>query len=243
MQVIPAIDIKEGRCVRLRQGMMTEETVYAMNPVEVAKQWEQAGARLLHIVDLDGAVGGAPKNRRVIQEIASAVSIPLQVGGGIRDLKTIEDYRNSGVHRVILGTTVVQQRTLIMAACQRFPKAILAGVDAVDGRVAVDGWKTVTEEKATDLARELDGLGLAAIIYTDIKRDGMLSGPNLDAIRQLIERVSTPVIASGGITTLEDLKSLKKLESLGLSGVIIGKALYAGTLDLTEALSLAEGVS
>jgi len=243
MQVIPAIDIKEGRCVRLRQGKMTEETVYAVNPVEVAKRWEQAGARLLHVVDLDGAVGGAPKNQRVIHDIATAVSIPLQVGGGIRDLKTIENYRASGIHRVILGTAVVQQRTLIVEACQRFPKAILAGIDAMDGRVAVDGWKTVTQEKATDLAKDLEGIGLAAIVYTDIKRDGMLSGPNLDAIRQLIECVSTPVIASGGVTTLEDLKSLKKLEPLGLSGAIIGKALYAGTLDLAEALSVAEGVA
>ncbi|HXC61611.1 MAG TPA: 1-(5-phosphoribosyl)-5-[(5-phosphoribosylamino)methylideneamino]imidazole-4-carboxamide isomerase [Nitrospiria bacterium] len=243
MQVIPAVDIKNGRCVRLRQGRMDDETVYAENPVEAAKRWEQAGAKLLHVVDLDGAVGGVPKNKRVIQEIAAAVSIPLQVGGGIRNIKTIEDYLAAGIHRVILGTAAVLQRTLVTEACRRFPKCILAGIDAVDGRVAVDGWKTVTQEKATDLAIELEGIGLAAIVYTDIKRDGMLSGPNLDAIRQLIACVSTPVIASGGVTTLEDLKSLKQLESLGLSGAIIGKALYAGTLDLAEALSVAEGVS
>jgi phosphoribosylformimino-5-aminoimidazole carboxamide ribotide isomerase len=243
MQVIPAIDIKEGRCVRLRQGRMTEETVYGANPVEVAKRWEQAGAGLLHVVDLDGAVDGAPKNQRKIHEIAAAVSIPLQVGGGIRDLKTVEDYRSAGIHRIILGTAIVKQRALIVEVCRRFPQCILAGIDAAGGRVAVEGWKTVTEEKAVDLAKGLEGIGLAAIIYTDIKRDGMLSGPNLVGIRQLVETVKIPVIASGGITTIVDLKSLKELEPLGLSGVIVGKALYAGTMDLAEARAVAERVS
>jgi phosphoribosylformimino-5-aminoimidazole carboxamide ribotide isomerase len=243
MQVIPAIDIKEGRCVRLRQGRMDEATVYAANPAEAAKKWEQAGASLLHIVDLDGAVGGAPKNKRVIQEIAAAVSVPVQVGGGIRDLETIEDYLGSGIRRVILGTAAVLQRTLVTEACRRFPKGVLAGIDAVNGCVAVDGWKTVTKKKAMDLAKELEEIGLAGIIYTDISRDGMLAGPNLDAIRRLVEAVSTPVIASGGVTTLEDLKALKVLEPLGLSGVIVGKALYAGTLDLAEALAIAERTS
>ena len=243
MQVIPAIDIKEGRCVRLRQGRMTEETVYGTNPVEIAKRWERLGAGLLHVVDLDGAVSGTPKNQRTIKEIAAAVSIPVQVGGGIRDLRTIEDYRSTGIQRVILGTAVVQQRAFIIEASRRFPNGILAGVDAVEGRVAVEGWKTVTEDKAVDLAVKLEGVGLAAIIYTDIKRDGMLSGPNLDGIRQLVENVEIPIIASGGITTIEDLKLLKDLEPLGLSGVVIGKALYAGSLDLAEALAVAEGVS
>jgi len=243
MQVIPAIDIKEGRCVRLRQGRMTEETVYGTNPVEVAKRWEGMGAGLLHVVDLDGAVNGTPKNQRTIQEIAAAVSIPLQVGGGIRDLRSIKHYRSAGIQRVILGTAVVQQRAFMIEASRRFPKGILAGIDAVEGRVAVEGWKTVTEEKAVDLAAGLEGIGLAAIIYTDIKRDGMLSGPNLDGIRQLVQSLEIPVIASGGITTIEDLKLLKELEPLGLSGVVIGKALYAGTLDLAEALAVAERVS
>jgi len=222
---------------------MDDETVYAENPMEAAKRWEQAGAKLLHVVDLDGAMGGAPKNKRVIQEIAAAVSIPLQVGGGIRNIKTIEDYRAAGIHRVILGTSAVLQRTFVTEACHRFPKCILAGIDAVDGRVAVDGWKTVTKENAMDLAREMEQIGLAGMIYTDISRDGMLAGPNLDAIRRLVESVSTPVIASGGVTTLEDLKALKELEPRGLSGVIIGKALYAGTLDLGKALLLAEAAS
>jgi phosphoribosylformimino-5-aminoimidazole carboxamide ribotide isomerase len=194
-------------------------------------------------VDLDGAVSGTPKNQRTIQEIAAAVSIPLQVGGGIRDLRTIEDYRSTGIQRVILGTAVVQQRAFMIEASRRFPKSILAGIDAIGGRVAVEGWKTVTEEKAVDLAVRLEGVGLAAIIYTDIKRDGMLSGPNLEGIRQLVECLEIPIIASGGVTTIEDLKLLKELEPLGLSGVVIGKALYAGTLDLAEALAVAEGVS
>jgi phosphoribosylformimino-5-aminoimidazole carboxamide ribotide isomerase len=243
MLVIPAVDIKEGRCVRLRQGRMDDETVYAANPAEAAKRWEQAGARLLHVVDLDGAVGGAPKNRRVVQELAKAVSIPVQVGGGIRSLETIEDYLASGISRVILGTAAVLQRSLVAESCQKFPKAVLAGIDATDGWVAVDGWKTVTKQRAMDLARDLEGAGLAGIIYTDISRDGMLAGPNLDAVRRMVESVSTPVIASGGVSTLEDLKALRELEPLGLSGVIVGKALYDGKLDLAEALSAVEGAS
>jgi phosphoribosylformimino-5-aminoimidazole carboxamide ribotide isomerase len=222
---------------------MNEETVYAANPVDAARRWEQAGARMLHVVDLDGAVGGSPKNKKIIQEIAKAVSIPLQVGGGIRNLETIDDYLNSGIHRVVLGTAAALQRSLIAEAGRKFPRAVLAGIDAMDGWVAVDGWKTVTKETAMDLAKGLEGIGLAGIIYTDISRDGMLAGPNLDAVRRLAESVSAPVIASGGVTTLEDVKALKGLEPLGVSGVIVGKALYDGKLIFAEAQSIAEGLS
>lgn len=241
MIVIPAIDLKDGKCVRLEQGLMDRDTVFNDNPGAQARAWQDQGAELLHIVDLDGAFAGEPKNRTAIEAIVSAVSIPTQLGGGIRDIATIEAYLSLGISRVIIGTAAQRNPQLVKESCEKFPGRIVVGIDAKDGMVAVQGWAEVTGITAVELAKKFEGFGVAAIIYTDISRDGMLQGPNIEATRQLAEAVSIPVIASGGLSTLQDIKNLLTVESAGVTGVITGKAIYTGAINLAEAIRAGKG--
>ena len=241
MIVIPAIDLKEGKCVRLEQGLMDKDTVFNDNPGAQAKAWQDQGAEMLHIVDLDGAFAGEPKNRAAIEAIVAAITIPSQLGGGIRDIATIEAYLSLGLSRVIIGTAAQRNPELVKEACTRFPGQIVVGIDAKDGMVAVQGWAEVTDITAMDLARKFEDCGVAAIIYTDISRDGMLQGPNLEATRALAEAVSIPIIASGGVSTLKDIENLMAIESSGVTGVITGKAVYTGAIKLAEAVALTKG--
>ncbi len=241
MIVIPAIDLKDGRCVRLEQGLMEKDTVYHDDPAAQALIWQQQGGELLHIVDLDGAFAGVPKNREAIRAIVGAIDIPSELGGGIRDLATIEAYLELGVDRVILGTVAKEKPELVQEACRLFPGRIVVGIDAKEGLVAVRGWADVTEKRATEMAREMEGFGVEAIIYTDIARDGMMQGPNIEATRQLAESIRIPVIASGGVSSLKDIENLLAVESSGVVGVITGKAIYTGALDLREAVELTKG--
>jgi phosphoribosylformimino-5-aminoimidazole carboxamide ribotide isomerase len=234
--VIPAIDLKEGRCVRLRQGDMAAETVYSDDVTEVAGRWQQKGARLIHVVDLNGAVDGEPKNLPHIESILKAVRVKVQVGGGIRTSDTVRRYLNAGVSRVVLGTAALMDRAFLEQACQEFPRRIVLGLDARDGRVAVRGWTAVSNVKATDLLKELSGYPIAAVIYTDIARDGMLNGPNLPALKEIVEFSPFPVIASGGITSVEDLRAVRSLGPK-IEGTIVGKALYDGKLDYQAAVA------
>ncbi len=243
MIVIPAIDLKEGRCVRLEQGLMDKDTVYSDDPAGQALSWQEQGGELLHIVDLDGAFAGVPRNRDAIRSIIEAVSIPTELGGGIRDLATIETYLELGVSRVILGTVAKENPALVAEACRLFSGRIVVGIDARDGLVAVRGWADVTEKRATELAREMEDYGVEAIIYTDIARDGMMQGPNIEATRQLAEAISIPVIASGGVSSLDDIVRLMAVEHAGISGVITGKAIYTGSLSLREAVALTRRAS
>jgi phosphoribosylformimino-5-aminoimidazole carboxamide ribotide isomerase len=238
MIIIPAIDLKEGRCVRLEQGLMEKNTVYSDDPVAQALIWQEQGGELLHIVDLDGAFAGVPCNREAIAGIVRAIDIPTELGGGIRDLATIEAYLQLGVGRIILGTVAKENPALVAEACRLFPGRIVVGIDAKGGKVAVHGWADVTEKSAVELAREMEGYGVEAIIYTDIARDGMLQGPNIEATRQLAEAISIPVIASGGLSNLKDIENLMAIESSGVIGVITGKAIYDGAIDLREAVAL-----
>ncbi len=238
MIIIPAIDLKEGECVRLRQGIMEDNIVYSDNPVEVAKKWEHMGADIIHVVDLDGAIAGKPVNQKIIKEITESVDIRIQVGGGIRDLKTVEEYINIGVYRIVLGTIAIKNPLLVEDACNSYPGQIAVGIDAKDGMVAINGWTEKTEEKATDFATELEDLGVSVIIYTDISRDGMLTGPNISAVKEMAMSLSIPIIASGGVSSLDDLVALHALEDLGVEGAIVGKALYTGDIDLKKALQI-----
>lgn len=236
MLIIPAIDLKDGKCVRLLQGRADAVTEYSDNPVEIAKRWESLGARLIHIVDLDGAFTGNQKNIESIKEIRRAVSVEIEVGGGIRNMERIELLLGLGINRVILGTAAIERPELVREACKRFPQRIIAGIDARDGRVAIKGWVETTDIKATELALRMQDYGVWGIIYTDISRDGMLSGPNIDAMREMVNTVHIPVIASGGVSSIEDIKRLKEIK--GLYGVITGKALYSGAIDLKEAIKV-----
>ncbi|MBI4745310.1 MAG: 1-(5-phosphoribosyl)-5-[(5-phosphoribosylamino)methylideneamino]imidazole-4-carboxamide isomerase [Deltaproteobacteria bacterium] len=240
MLVIPAIDIKGGKCVRLVQGKMAQETVYSTNPVEVAKKWQSMGAESLHLVDLDGAVAGEPKNTHTIEAIAGAVSIPFQVGGGIRDIEAINLYLAMGASRIILGTAALERTWFVRDVCEQRHGQILVGIDARDGKVAIKGWEELTNKAAIELAKELEGAGVAGIIYTDISRDGMLKGPNIEGIKALAQSVKIPIIASGGVSNIDDIKKLKELELVGVAGVITGKAIYTGSLDLREAIRVAK---
>ena len=241
MIVIPAIDLKDGKCVRLEQGLMERDTVFNDNPGAQARAWQEQGAELLHIVDLDGAFAGEPKNRAAIEAIVQAVSIPTQLGGGIRDIATIAAYLALGISRVIIGTAAQRNPELVKEACEKFPGRIVVGIDAKDGMVAVQGWAEVTGITAIELAKKFEGFGVAAIIYTDISRDGMLQGPNVAATRQLAESINIPVIASGGLSTLDDIKNLMTVEPAGVTGVITGKAIYTGAIDLAEAIRAGKG--
>jgi phosphoribosylformimino-5-aminoimidazole carboxamide ribotide isomerase len=236
MDVIPAIDLLEGRCVRLYQGDYERSQVFNDNPADVAKQWVEQGATWLHVVDLDGAKIGKVVNNNAIESILQAVSVPVQVGGGLRDRGCVAQLLNLGVQRTILGTVAVEQPQLVADLCQEFPGKIVVGIDARNGKVATRGWLEMSEVLATDLAQQMQQLGAAAIIYTDINRDGTLSGPNLEALRELATELSIPVIASGGVSSVTDLLSLLALEPLGVTGVIVGRALYTGDINLKAAL-------
>lgn len=236
MDVIPAIDLLEGRCVRLYQGDYTRSQVFNDNPADVARQWVEQGASRLHVVDLDGAKVGRPVNTKAIESIVQAVPVSVQVGGGLRDRTGVTQLLHIGVQRVILGTAAVEDYPLVKQLCEEFPGQIVVGIDARNGLVATRGWLETSEVKATDLAQQMSQLGVAAIIYTDIHRDGTLTGPNLDALRELARGISIPVIASGGVSSVTDLLSLLALEPLGVNGVIVGRALYTGDVSLKEAL-------
>ena len=235
MKIIPAVDIKEGRCVRLAQGKVDQETVYSNDPLSMANYWDEEGAKTIHVVDLDGAFQGSPINAEIVKNIIYSSSVDIQVGGGIRTLEAIETYVKAGAYRVILGTIAQKEPEFVEEACRRFPNKIIVGIDARDGLVAVKGWVEVSEQKATDLAQKMKGYGIAGFIFTDISRDGMLQGPNLESIKEFADSAQLPVIASGGVSSLEDIKNLAKLESYGVNGVIIGKALYDKTLTFREA--------
>jgi phosphoribosylformimino-5-aminoimidazole carboxamide ribotide isomerase len=240
MILFPAIDLKDGLCVRLMQGDPGRVTVYGRDPVTMAGRWVQEGAEWLHLVDLDGAFEQAPRNRTAIEAIVKSITIPVQVGGGIRTLETISDYLGMGVKRVILGTVALRRPELVEEACRLFPRRIALGIDARDGWVAVEGWQEATTTDVLSLVRRYAQLELAAIIYTDIHRDGMGSGVNVEATRRLLEATPIPVIASGGVAALADIQALAPLLPLGLAGVIIGRALYNGNVHLPEALHWVE---
>jgi len=239
--VIPAIDLKDGKCVRLRQGRMDDVTVFSDDPVETAGRWVKAGARRLHIVDLNGARSGVPVNADAIEAIINAFpDLPVQVGGGIRDEDTIETYVNLGVRYVILGTKAVNAPHFVSDVCAEFPTHIIVGLDARDGKVAIDGWSKLSGHDVVDLAKKFQDMGVEAIIYTDIGRDGMMTGVNIDATVKLANAISIPVIASGGITNLDDIRKLCAVADDGIVGAITGRAIYEGTLDFAEAQKLAD---
>ncbi|MDP3688128.1 MAG: 1-(5-phosphoribosyl)-5-[(5-phosphoribosylamino)methylideneamino]imidazole-4-carboxamide isomerase [Sulfurimicrobium sp.] len=242
MLVIPAIDLKDGHCVRLKQGEMDSATIFSENPAEMARHWVEQGGRRLHLVDLNGAFAGKPVNGEAIRAIVSEVGteIPVQLGGGIRDLATIERYLDNGISYVIIGTAAVKNPGFLHEACDAFPGQIIVGLDAKDGKVAVDGWSKLTGHVVIDLARKFEGYGVEAIVYTDIGRDGMLSGVNIEATVNLARALTIPVIASGGLTDLEDVKRLCAVESEGIMGAITGRAIYEGTLDFAAAQKLAD---
>ena len=236
MLIIPAIDLKDGACVRLKQGRMEDSTVFSSNPVDMARKWVDAGARRLHLVDLNGAFAGKPVNGDVVTEIARTwPELPIQIGGGIRSLDTIEYYLQAGVKWVIIGTMAVKNPAFVEEACKAFPGHVIVGIDAKNGRVATEGWAEVSEVLATDLARDFRDVGVSAIIYTDIARDGMMQGVNVEATAELARESGMPVIASGGVTNMDDIRSLAAVASAGIIGVITGRAIYEGTLDLAEA--------
>ncbi|EGJ29483.1 MULTISPECIES: 1-(5-phosphoribosyl)-5-[(5-phosphoribosylamino)methylideneamino]imidazole-4-carboxamide isomerase [Moorena] len=236
MDVIPAIDLLEEKCVRLVQGDYQRAQVFNDNPVEVAKQWVEQGASRLHVVDLDGAKLGTPVNTKAIEAIVQAVPVPVQVGGGLRSRSGVTQLLTLGVDRVIIGTAAVEDPSLVEQLCTKFPGKIVVGIDARQGWVATHGWLETSEIAAIDLAEQMTQLGVTTIIYTDIHRDGTLSGPNLDALRELASHISIPVIASGGVSSITDLLSLLTLEPLGVRGVIVGRALYTGDMSLKEAI-------
>lgn len=242
MLLIPAIDLQDGRCVRLRQGDLNDSTIFSDSPAAMAEQWIDQGARRLHLVDLNGAVAGKPKNEAAIKAILAAVGeeIPVQIGGGIRDLDTIERYLDNGLSYVIIGTAAVKDPGFLRDACSAFPGNIIVGLDARDGKVATDGWSKLTRHDVLDLARKFEDYGVESIIYTDIGRDGMLSGVNIEATVRLAQTVSIPVIASGGVTDLSDIEALCAVASEGVEGAILGRSIYEGTLDFTAAQERAD---
>jgi len=242
MLIIPAIDLKDGHCVRLKQGLMEDATVFSEDPGAMATNWLERGARRLHLVDLNGAFAGKPINEGAIKAIVDAVGgeIPIQLGGGIRDLETIERYLDDGISYVIIGTAAVKNPGFLHEACDAFPGHIIVGLDAKDGKVAVDGWSKLTGHDVLDLARKFEGYGVEAVVYTDIGRDGMLTGVNIEATVALAQGLKIPVIASGGITNLEDVHRLCAVEHEGIMGAITGRAIYEGTLDFAAAQALAD---
>ncbi|MDM7455851.1 MAG: 1-(5-phosphoribosyl)-5-[(5-phosphoribosylamino)methylideneamino]imidazole-4-carboxamide isomerase [Tepidimonas sp.] len=244
MLLIPAIDLKDGQCVRLKQGDMDQSTVFSDDPAAMARHWVEQGARRLHLVDLNGAFAGKPRNeaaiRRILREVGDEVDV--QLGGGIRDLDTIERYLDAGLRYVIIGTAAVKNPGFLQDACTAFGGHIIVGLDAKDGKVATDGWSKLTGHEVVDLARKFEGYGVEAVIYTDIGRDGMLTGINIEATVRLAQALSIPVIASGGLSNLDDVRRLCKVESEGVEGVICGRAIYSGELDYAAAVRLVDGV-
>ena len=244
MLLIPAIDLKDGQCVRLKQGRMDDDTVFSDNPVEMAGRWVNAGARRLHLVDLNGAFAGEPVNGEAIRAIAAQYpDLPIQVGGGIRDEATIEAYLNAGVSYCIIGTQAVKEPEFVTRTCKRFPGHIIVGLDATDGKVAINGWAEVTDQEVTELAQQFDDDGVSAIVYTDIGRDGMMTGCNVQATADLANAIHIPVIASGGITNQDDIRALCAADSSNIIGAITGRAIYEGTLDFAEGQKLADELS
>lgn len=239
MKIIPAIDIKDGECVRLIQGRVEEKTVYNKSPLVQANLWKEKGAGLIHVVDLDGAFEGKPVNIDIVSSIVKKLNIEVEIGGGIRNLDIIKQYVDKGINRIIIGTLAYYQPHMVAEACQLFPGKIIVGIDVVNKMVAIHGWKTVSDTHYVDFAKKLSGYGVKEFILTDIKKDGMLSGIDPDFYREAVQKLNKPVIASGGVQSIEDIKNLKELEQDGLSGVIIGKALYENKVDLKEALSYA----
>jgi len=240
MLLIPAIDLKDGKCVRLRQGRMDDNTVFSDDPVAVAAKWVEQGARRIHLVDLDGAFAGKPKNASIIHAIAEAFpDVPVQIGGGIRDEETIQGYLNAGVQYVIIGTKAVTEPHFVSDVAVEFPGHIIIGLDAKDGKVAIDGWSKLSRHDVIDLAQQFEADGVEAIIYTDISRDGMMNGVNVDATVKLAQAIHIPVIASGGITNMDDIHALGKVAEEGIMGAITGRAIYEGTLNFAEAEKIA----
>lgn len=240
MIIIPAVDIKNGKCVRLLQGRMDEETIFSDDPAAMAKQWEDEGAEMIHVIDLDGAFEKRPQNLSSIKKIIETVNADIQVGGGIRNEETVRMYSDIGVRRVIIGTEAIRNPQMVKSACKAFPGQVVVGIDARDGWVAIEGWAETTRTKAADLAKQFEDCGVAAINFTDIHRDGMQTGPNIEETRKLAEAISIPVVASGGVSTLQDVKNLMPLETAGVVGVITGRALYSGTLNLKEAIAVSK---
>jgi phosphoribosylformimino-5-aminoimidazole carboxamide ribotide isomerase len=238
MIIIPAVDIKAGRCVRLLQGREDSETVFSDDPSAMAMRWEAEGAERLHVVDLDGAFRKSPQNMGAVQQIIKKVQVPVQLGGGIRNMETIARYLDLGISRVIIGTEAIRNPQLIKEACHAFPARIIVGLDARNGMVAIEGWTQTTEKLAIEVAKQLEGFGVAGIVFTDIHKDGMQTGPNIEETKRLAESVSVPVIASGGVSNVRDIEALAKLEPVGVEGVITGRALYENTLTMAEALSV-----
>lgn len=241
MLIIPAIDLKDGKCVRLRQGRMEDETIFSDDPVAVAAQWVEQGARRLHIVDLNGAFAGEPVNAGVVHEIAEAFpDLPIQIGGGIRDEDTIQTYLNAGVEYVIIGTKAVNAPHFVNDICLEFPGHIIIGLDAKDGKVAIDGWSKLSKHDVIDMAKHFENDGVSSIVYTDIGRDGMMTGVNVESTVKLAQAVNIPIIASGGITNIDDITALCKVADEGISGAITGRAIYEGSLDFAAAQKLAD---
>jgi len=236
MIIYPAIDIKDGNCVRLKQGRMEDETVFSVEPFKQARIWENAGFQWIHVVDLNGAVEGKPKNIYAVQKIIHAVKIPVQLGGGIRDVQTAESWLEAGVSRLILGTIAIEAPKVVQELCKKFPGKIAVGIDAKEGMVATRGWIRKTKTKAIDLAKQLADIGVVAIIYTDIDRDGLMGGPNIIETLELAQEVKIPVIISGGISSAEDVRRIK--ETGKIEGAVIGRALYNGAIDLAEVLAV-----
>ncbi len=244
MILIPAIDLKDGQCVRLRQGRMEENTIFSDQPVEVAKRWVDAGARRLHLVDLNGAFAGQPVNGEVIQAIAKAYpQLPIQIGGGIRDEATIEAYLAAGIQYCIIGTKAVKEPEFISRICRAFPDHIIVGLDAKDSKVAINGWAEITDIDVSELAKRFEGDGVSSIVYTDIGRDGMMTGCNVEATAKLANAVQIPIIASGGITNLDDIQALCDAKTQNIMGAITGRAIYEGSLDFAQGQVLADQLS
>jgi phosphoribosylformimino-5-aminoimidazole carboxamide ribotide isomerase len=243
MLLIPAIDLKDGKCVRLRQGRMDEVTVFADDPVEMAERWIEAGARRLHVVDLDAAVAGRPVNLDAIRRIVDAMpeEVPVQLGGGIRTVEDAESYLDLGVQYVIIGTRAVREPHFVNDLCLEFPGHVIVGLDARDGRIAISGWSKLSKHDVIETAQHFERDGVEAIVYTDIGRDGMMDGVNIESTLRLAQSVSIPVIASGGVSSLDDIRALRAVEEEGVIGAIIGRALYEGSLDLATAQKLADG--
>ncbi len=243
MKIIPAIDLKNGKCVRLVQGRKEDQTVFSDDPAAIAQKWADSGAELIHVIDLDGAFEKSPQHIDAIKKILESVDIPIQLGGGIRNEQTVQMYLDLGVKRIIIGTEAIRNPDFVKKICKTYPDQIIVGIDARQGYVAIEGWTRTTEIKAIDLARQFEDCGVAAINFTDIHRDGMQTGPNIEETQKLAEAVSIPVVASGGVATMEDIINLLPLKSVGVVGVITGKALYTGTLNLKEAIAAANAQS
>lgn len=241
MILIPAIDLKDGKCVRLRQGIMEDETIFSDDPVAMAKQWVDAGARRLHLVDLNGAFEGKPVNGEIVRAIAKAYpDLPIQIGGGIRDFDIVEQYLDAGVTYLIIGTKAVKEPAFVGELCKKFPGHIIVGLDAKDGMVATDGWAEVSDKHVIDMAKQFEDDGVVSIVYTDIGRDGMMKGVNVEATLKLAQSISIPVVASGGITNLDDIRALAEVSKQGIMGAITGRAIYEGTLNFAEGQKLAD---